>query len=132
MVPLRWTVNTVATVLRRRVLHGGDLLGAGLSVSLVFSIGVGSCLGGDFMCLSRLLAAPAWLVRPGLPSGVVLTAFSKRSGPLEVVSSSPHVDVPIQPGELSSCVSRIDVPIQPDESFFSIHFCFPDYCLPGP
>ena len=117
-------MNTVATVLRRRVLHGGDLLGAGLSYSLVFSIGVGSCLGGDFMYLSRLLAALAWLVRPGLPNGMVLTAFSKRLRPLEVVSSSPRVDVSIQSGELSSCVSRIDAQIQPGESFFSFLFVF--------
>ena len=61
MVPLRWTVDTVAAVLQRRVLHGGGLLGAGLSSSFVFPVGVGSCLGGDLMCLSRLLAAPAWL-----------------------------------------------------------------------
>jgi len=37
--------------------------------------------------------------------GVVTT------GPLEVVSSSPRVDDPIQPSELSCCVLRIDVPI---------------------
>jgi len=36
VVPLRRTVDYVAAALWRRVLHGGGLLGAGLSVSLVF------------------------------------------------------------------------------------------------
>ena len=32
--------------------------------------------------------------------------------------SSPRVDVPIQPDELSCCVPRVEVPIQPGESCF--------------
>ena len=44
VVPLRRTVDSVAAALWRRVLHGGGLLGAGLSV-----------------CRRMLLVAPAWL-----------------------------------------------------------------------
>ena len=59
VVPFCQMVGTVAALLWRQVPHGGGLLSAGLSVFLVFSISVGLCLGGYFMCRRRWFAAPA-------------------------------------------------------------------------
>ena len=88
VVPLRRTVDSVAAALWRQVLLGCGLLGAGLSVSLVFlsvldRTSVATSLAGEG-CLSHRLG----LARPALPRGVVLTALqSNWSGPLEVVLS---------------------------------------------
>lgn len=83
MVPVCHTEGIVATTLRRRVLHGGGLFGAGPSVSFVFPIGAGWCLGGNFMCSRWLLAATAWVcsVSVGQQSGLdQIVLQSIRSG----------------------------------------------------
>ena len=65
-VALCRTMSTVAAAPRRRVLHGGGLLGAGLSVSLVSSIGAGLCLGGDYTCRRRWLVVTGWFCSVGI------------------------------------------------------------------
>ena len=88
VVPLRPTVDSVAAVLWRSVLHGGGLLGAGLSVSLVFLSALDRALVATSRAGEGCLSHRLGLARPALPRGVVLTALqSNRSGPLEVVSS---------------------------------------------
>lgn len=60
VVPLSM-VCRVEVALWRRFSHGGGLLSVMGSVSLVFSIDAGMCLGGDFLCRRRLLAVAACL-----------------------------------------------------------------------
>jgi hypothetical protein len=88
VVSLCRMVGTVVAALRRRVLHGGGLFGAELSVFLL-SLSVLDCIlaatsrAGEGCLLHRL-----GFVRPGLPCGMVLTVLmpqSNRSGPLKVV-----------------------------------------------
>ena len=96
VVPLRRMVDSVAAALWCQVLHGGGLLGAGLSVSLIFL----SVLDRALVATSRVgegcLSHRLGLARPALHLGVVLTALqSNRS-----FRVSPRVDDPIQPGEV--------------------------------
>lgn len=70
------------------------------------------------MCRGWLLAATTWVCSVGVAqrSGLDRVDFSiQLVGRLEVVSSSPRADVPIQPGELSSISPRVEIPIQPGE-----------------
>ena len=86
--PLRWMVDSVAAALWRQVLLGGGMLGAGLSVSLVFLSVLDRALVATSHTGEGCLSHRLGLARPALPRGVVLTTLqSNRSGPLEVVSS---------------------------------------------
>ena len=87
VVPLRRTVDSVAAALWRQVLLGGGLLGAGLSVSLVFLSVLDRALVATSRAGEGCLSHRLGLARPALPRGVVLTALHNRSGPLEAVSS---------------------------------------------
>jgi len=88
VVPLCRTVDYIAAALWRQVLHGGGLLGAGLSVSLVFLSVLDRALVATSRAGEGCLSHRLGLARPALPRGVVLTALqSNRSGPLKVVSS---------------------------------------------
>ena len=128
-IRIQWfhSVGTVAALLWRQVPHGGGLLSAGLSVFLVFSISVGLCLGGYFMCRRRWFAAPAWIYPANIVYRSCLDCVDVQ--PVRVsrglfrvlpalMSQSNRVS-------LSCRVFRVDVPIQPDEScFFKISFVF--------
>ena len=88
VVPLRRTVDSVAAALWRQVLLGCGLLGAGLSVSLIFLSVLDRALVATSRAGEGCLSHRLGLARPALPRGVVLTTLqSNRSGPLEVVSS---------------------------------------------
>ena len=91
VVPLCWTVVTVAAALRRWVPHGGGLFGAGLSIFLVFSPGFGLHLGGDLKCRRRWFAVPAWICS----ANVVLR------------SCLDYVDAPIQSVRVSRSCFRV-------------------------
>ena len=100
VVPLRRTVDSVAAALWRRVLHGGGLLGAGLSVFL-FSLSAldcalvaTSCAGEGEGCLPhrrgfvRLAFSSRVVLTVLMPTGVVFVEFpalmseSNRTSPI--------------------------------------------------
>lgn len=60
------TAGVVAVTPQQRVPYGGGLLGAGLSISLVFSIDTRLCLGSDYMCRRRWLVLTGWTCPPGI------------------------------------------------------------------
>lgn len=59
-------------------------------------IGMGLCLGDDFTCMGKLFGTVVWLCSADVAqwSGFRTPILN----PLEVVSSSPRVDIPIQLG----------------------------------